>query len=120
MPLTEHELLIELQARVLAQQMFTRSVLTAAFLNTPDPLAAVEEMRSAEVLAAQNGVRPMGPYEDEVWTKALEAFHYELNQVAARIEDQRATPRSSGFRDDSRQAASERAEPKRVRVLQEA
>jgi hypothetical protein len=115
---TERELLVELQARVLAQQMFTRSVLTAAFLNTPDPLAAVEEMRSAEAFAVQKAVRPMGPYEDEVWTKALEAFHYELNQVAARIQDQRATRRTSGFRNEPGEAATEAAG--RLRSLQEA
>jgi hypothetical protein len=115
---TEHELLVELQARVLAQQMFTRSVLTAAFLNTPDPLAAVEEMRSAEAFAAQKAVRPMGPYEDEVWTKALEAFHYELNQVAARIEDQRAKRGTSAFQNDRDDAATEAAV--RLRSLQDA
>lgn len=94
---TEYDLLVELQARVLAQQMFTRSVLTAAFLNTPDPLAALEEMRAAEVVAARKAVRPTGEYEDEVWAKALEAFHYELNQVAARIHDQLAALRESAF-----------------------
>jgi len=53
----ERKLLIHLQARVLAQQMFMRSVLTAAFMNTPDPLGALDEMRVDEALAAEAAVR---------------------------------------------------------------
>lgn len=115
---SEQELWVQLQARVLAQQMFTRSVLTAIFLNTPDPLASLEEMRSAQMLAAENAARPIGPYEDEVWTKALEAFHYELNQVAARIAESRSIFGTSKPRGDLRDAATETT--RRLRELQEA
>jgi hypothetical protein len=116
----ERKLLIHLQARVLAQQMFMRSVLTAAFMNTPDPLGALDEMRVDEALAAEAAVRPTGPYEDEVWTEALHAFHYELNQVAARIRDQLTLPEKNGSGNQLRGTIHEPAEVRVSRVLHEA
>jgi hypothetical protein len=113
------DLLVELQARLVAQQMFMRSVLTAALLNTPDPLSALEEMRWAEVLTAQKGARPTGAYEDEVWARALDAFHYELNQVATRIEDQLRVP-STGLANDLRPAPTDAVGATRLGALQDA
>jgi hypothetical protein len=90
MAITEHELLIQLQARILAQEMFMRTVLTAAFMNTPNPLASLEELRSDLVRAANEGVRPQGEYEDNVWKCAMTTFDGELNQIAQRLEKQLA------------------------------
>jgi hypothetical protein len=85
---TEHELLIQLQARILAQEMFMRTVLTAAFMNTPTPLASLEELRSDLVRAANEGVRPQGEYEDSVWKCAMKTLDSELNQIATRLHEQ--------------------------------
>jgi hypothetical protein len=86
MEISEHDLLVQLQARILAQEMFMRAVLTAAFMNTSNPLAALEEIRFEQSRAAQGAVRPRGVYEDKVWETAMKAFHNELNQVATRLE----------------------------------
>lgn len=116
----ERKLLIQLQARVLAQQMFMRSVLTAAFMNTPEPLGALDEMRVDEALVAEAAVRPTGPYEDEVWTEALHAFHYELNQVAARIRDQLKIPERSASGNQLRETIHPSADVRDRGVLHDA
>src|SRR5215213_3634333 len=82
---TEHDLLIQLQARILAQEMVMRALLTAALTNTPDPLGSLEETRLDLIVAASDGVRPAGDYENKVWSAALECLHKELDQVGKRL-----------------------------------
>ena len=116
----EYTMLVHLQARLLAQQIFTRSVLTAAFMNTPDPLASWEELRSEEMRGFDQAVRPKGAYEDEVWAKALEAFHYELNQIAERIRKQSSGVGGNGLGNGSRAAPGADSDAPTSRALQHA
>lgn len=92
MALTDHAMLVQLQARILGQEMFMRAVLTAAFMNVSEPLAALEEMRSDLMRAANEGSRPEGKYADAVWEATLKTVDSEMNQVARRLANQLTRP----------------------------
>lgn len=119
MEMSEHDLLVQLQARILAQEMFMRAVLTAAFMNTSNPLSALEEIRFEQTRAAQTAVRPRGIYEDKVWETAMKAFHSELNQVATRLETQVPGLSSRAHAAESRKRSSGMAREARHSAFQD-
>jgi hypothetical protein len=119
MTTTEYELLLQLQARILAQEMFMRTVLAAALMNTADPLGGLEEMRADQERLATQGTRPMGKYEDEVWELALKTFNSELDQVAHRLSAHPTQP-SGGSTDQVAPPPKERASAPPGRAYQDA
>jgi hypothetical protein len=116
MALSEYELLVQLQGRILAQEMFMRTVLTAAFMNTPEPLAALEEMRSDQVRTANVAVRPTGKYENLVWEAGVATVHNELDQIANRLRDQLAASATPVFRQDEQPQRAFHADGSRERA----
>jgi flagellar biosynthesis regulator FlaF len=120
MTVGEHELLVQLQGRLLAQEMFMRAMLTAAFMNTSEPATAVDEMRFAQRRISAVALRPTGKYEDKVWETAAEAFESELNQVATRIKGQLAALAIAASREDLDSSLNKEIEAWRERVLYEA
>lgn len=115
---TEYELLLQLQARILAQEMFMRTVLTAALRNTSDPLSGLEEMRADQERLANQGIRATGKYADQVWQLALETFNSELNQVANRLSRHPVEPSIDDHRDEVASSLVERASKATARSFQ--
>jgi hypothetical protein len=113
----EYALLIQLQARIVAQQMAMRAILAAALTNTTDPLGALEEMRLDLIEAASKGVRPTGDYEDKVWSAALESLHDELDQVGKRLNDDQAGQADTSLAMDLSASSSQAARLPNARVL---
>ncbi|MEA1015588.1 hypothetical protein [Sphingosinicella sp. LY1275] len=80
--------LVELEGRIVANELFMRAVLTGLVANASDnPLATLAATRRDMMSTLQLLERPVNDHADAVWDAAVTAIELQFAQVENRIKD---------------------------------
>lgn len=80
-----NEFEIEMQGRIIALEMFLRSLLTEKLCERESPLEAARTYKTNFLASLQNTNRPVDDYADRVWAIAADKIRSQCDQIIQRI-----------------------------------